>query len=208
MKGFFARWTTHCRGTSRPSTMRCPSRSTPCRSRRSAPDARRHAARHETQTRARRSGGGLAASGKARLAQGDGYLRAGRCARDRRKTAPHAGTACARRRHRCGFGLRSRSGGDIQATRHGHRPTVVRRPVVAVNYSKLDGRHLLESSIRLVALTAQYPGRSRRRCCIGRPKKAGPPKERLLGPPEAAVDVLRDLVAMYDAAAASRSRCR
>ena len=71
--------------------------------------------------------------------------------------------------------------------------------MVAVNYSKLDGRHLLESWIRLVALTAQYPGREWTAVCIGRPKKSGPPKERLLGPPEAAVDLLRDLVAMYDA---------
>ena len=71
--------------------------------------------------------------------------------------------------------------------------------MVAVNYSKLDGRHLLASWIRLVALTAQYPGREWTGVCIGRPKKPGPPKERLLGPPEAAVDLLRDLVAMYDA---------
>ena len=71
--------------------------------------------------------------------------------------------------------------------------------LVAVTYSKLDGRHLLESWIRLVALTAQYPGREWTAVCIGRPKRSGPPRERLLGPPESAVDLLRDLVAMYDA---------
>jgi exodeoxyribonuclease V gamma subunit len=71
--------------------------------------------------------------------------------------------------------------------------------LVAVTYSKLDGRHLLESWIRLVALTAQYPGREWTAVCIGRPKRTGPPRERLLGPPESAVDLLRDLVGMYDA---------
>jgi exodeoxyribonuclease V gamma subunit len=71
--------------------------------------------------------------------------------------------------------------------------------MVAVTYSKLDGRHLLESWIRLVALTAQYPGREWTAVCIGRPKRAGPPRERLLGPPEGAAEILRDLVAMYDA---------
>ncbi|MCV7298230.1 exodeoxyribonuclease V subunit gamma [Mycobacterium barrassiae] len=70
--------------------------------------------------------------------------------------------------------------------------------LVAVTYSKLDGRHLLESWIRLVALTAQYPGREWTAVCIGRPKRDGPPRERLLGPPDGALEVLRDLVAMYD----------
>jgi exodeoxyribonuclease V gamma subunit len=71
--------------------------------------------------------------------------------------------------------------------------------LVAVTYSKLDGRHLLESWIRLVALTAQYSGVEWTAVCIGRSKRPGHPKERLLGAPEAAADVLRDLVAMYDA---------
>jgi exodeoxyribonuclease V gamma subunit len=71
--------------------------------------------------------------------------------------------------------------------------------IVAVTYSKLDGRHLLESWIRLIALTAQYPGREWTAVCIGRPKRDGPPRERLLGPPESPVDLLRDLVEMYDA---------
>jgi exodeoxyribonuclease V gamma subunit len=35
--------------------------------------------------------------------------------------------------------------------------------------------------------------------CIGRPRRSGAPKERLLGPPEQSpVDVLRDLVTVYD----------
>jgi exodeoxyribonuclease V gamma subunit len=71
--------------------------------------------------------------------------------------------------------------------------------MVAVTYSKLDGRHLVESWIRLVALTAQYPGREWTAVCIGRAKQSDTPKERLLGPPQAAGEALQDLVAMYDA---------
>ncbi|PRC43147.1 exodeoxyribonuclease V subunit gamma, partial [Mycobacterium sp. ITM-2017-0098] len=71
--------------------------------------------------------------------------------------------------------------------------------MVAVTYSKLDGRHLLESWIRLVALTAQHPGRDWTAVCIGRARKGEKTRERLLGPPQSAGDVLRDLVAMYDA---------
>jgi exodeoxyribonuclease V gamma subunit len=72
--------------------------------------------------------------------------------------------------------------------------------IVSVTYSKLDGRHLLESWIRLLALAAQHPSRDWTAVCIGRPKKGRTPRERLLGPPEdPAVDVLQDLVALYDA---------
>ncbi|MCT7658301.1 exodeoxyribonuclease V subunit gamma [Mycobacterium deserti] len=78
-------------------------------------------------------------------------------------------------------------------------PRVYDDRVVAVTYSKLDGRHLLESWIRLVALTAQYSGREWSAVCIGRAKQTERPKERLLGTPASAVEVLRDLVGMYDA---------
>ena len=79
-------------------------------------------------------------------------------------------------------------------------PRVYGDRLVAVTYSKLDGRHLLESWIRLLALIARYPGRDWAAVCIGRPKRSGPPKERLLGPPRApAAEVLGDLVAIYDA---------
>ena len=78
--------------------------------------------------------------GKLGWRKAHGYLRAGRCARDRRETAPHAGTACARRRHRCGFG----------PARHGHRPAVVRRP---------DGRgQLLEARRPAPAGIVDSPG--------------------------------------------------
>jgi exodeoxyribonuclease V gamma subunit len=71
--------------------------------------------------------------------------------------------------------------------------------MVSVTYSKLDGRHLLESWIPLVALVAQFPDRDWTAVCIGRPKKGMTAKERLLGPPpDAAMAVLRQLVALYD----------
>jgi exodeoxyribonuclease V gamma subunit len=77
-------------------------------------------------------------------------------------------------------------------------PRVYGDRLVWVTYSKLDGRHLLESWIRLVALTAQRPT-GWTAVCIGRPRRSGAPKERLLGPPEQSpVDVLRDLVTVYD----------
>ncbi|MGP4054831.1 exodeoxyribonuclease V subunit gamma [Mycobacterium sp. 4D054] len=75
--------------------------------------------------------------------------------------------------------------------------------MVAVTYSKLDGRHLLESWIRLVALTVHRPGTDWTAVCIGRGNsrggRDGAVRQRLLGPPDSAVEVLRDLVAMYDA---------
>lgn len=72
--------------------------------------------------------------------------------------------------------------------------------IVWVTYSKLDGRHLLESWIRLVALVAQHSGRDWTAVCIGRPKKGVRPAQRVLGAPDvSAVEVLRELVALYDA---------
>jgi exodeoxyribonuclease V gamma subunit len=72
--------------------------------------------------------------------------------------------------------------------------------LVSVTYSKLDGKHLLASWIPLLALFAHHPGRDFSAVCIGRPKRSGSPSVRGLGAPqEPAVDVLRDLVAIYDA---------
>ncbi|AFM15678.1 DNA helicase/exodeoxyribonuclease V, gamma subunit [Mycolicibacterium chubuense NBB4] len=89
-------------------------------------------------------------------------------------------------------------GGGRRVT--GTVPRVYGERLVSVTYSKLDGRHLLESWIRLLALTAQRSGPDWTAVCIGRPKRGATPKERLLGSPDGpAVDVLRDLVAMYDA---------
>ena len=72
--------------------------------------------------------------------------------------------------------------------------------LVAVTYSKLDGRHLLQSWIPLLALLAHDPNRDWSAVCIGRPKRGTAPRQEELGrPAEAAVDLLADLVAIYDA---------
>jgi exodeoxyribonuclease V gamma subunit len=72
--------------------------------------------------------------------------------------------------------------------------------LVSVTYSKLDGKHLLASWIPLLALYAHHPDRDWSAICVGRARRAGAPSERALGAPQdPAVDVLRDLVAIYDA---------
>ena len=72
--------------------------------------------------------------------------------------------------------------------------------LVAVTYSKLDGRHLLQSWIPLLALIAHNPRRDWSAICIGRPKRGTTPRqEELTRPADAAVDLLADLVAIYDA---------
>ena len=72
--------------------------------------------------------------------------------------------------------------------------------LVSVTYSKLDGKHLLASWIPLLALLAHHPEREWSAICIGRARRGGTPSERALGAPtDPAVDVLRDLVAIYDA---------
>jgi exodeoxyribonuclease V gamma subunit len=72
--------------------------------------------------------------------------------------------------------------------------------LVSVTYSKLDGKHLLASWIPLLALFAHHPDREWSAICIGRAKRSSTPNERALGQPqEPATDLLRDLVAIYDA---------
>ncbi|MEV3901703.1 exodeoxyribonuclease V subunit gamma [Mycobacterium sp. NPDC050551] len=89
-------------------------------------------------------------------------------------------------------------GGGRRVT--GTVPHVYGERLVSVTYSKLDGRHLLASWIQLVALVARHPDREWSAVCIGRPKRSGPPRERILGAPQVpAVDVVKDLVAIYDA---------
>ncbi|MCZ8382313.1 exodeoxyribonuclease V subunit gamma [Mycobacterium sp. CPCC 205372] len=89
-------------------------------------------------------------------------------------------------------------GGGRRVT--GTVPHVYGDRLVSVTYSKLDGRHLLTSWIQLLALSARHPGREWSAVCIGRPKRSGPPRERILGAPHVpAVDVVKDLVAIYDA---------
>lgn len=72
--------------------------------------------------------------------------------------------------------------------------------LVSVTYSKLHGRHLLEAWIALLALTAQQPRRGWEAVCIGRSGDGAEAIDhRLRGPDEPALDLLRDLVAVYDA---------
>jgi len=72
--------------------------------------------------------------------------------------------------------------------------------LVSVTYSKLDGKHLLQSWIPLLALHAHQPDRDWSAFCIGRPKRGTTPREERLGRPgQAALEVLRDLVSIYDA---------
>jgi exodeoxyribonuclease V gamma subunit len=72
--------------------------------------------------------------------------------------------------------------------------------LVSVTYSKLDGKHLLASWIPLLALLAHHPDRDWSAICIGRPRRSGPPSTRRLGrPQEQPVELLRELVTIYDA---------
>lgn len=73
--------------------------------------------------------------------------------------------------------------------------------LVSVTYSRLDGKHLLESWIPLLALLAHHPGRDWSAVCIGRMKRGSAVRVEGLGPPldDAAAAVLRELVAIYDA---------
>jgi exodeoxyribonuclease V gamma subunit len=78
-------------------------------------------------------------------------------------------------------------------------PQVFGDRLVSVTYSKLDGKHLLESWILLLALTAHDPRRDWSAVCIGRPKRGTTPREEGLGrPQDHAVQLLADLVAIYD----------
>jgi exodeoxyribonuclease V gamma subunit len=70
--------------------------------------------------------------------------------------------------------------------------------LVAVTYSKLDGRHMLQSWIPLLALAAHDPSRDWAAICIGRHKRHTTPQQETIRRPAAAVDLLIDLVAMYD----------
>ena len=72
--------------------------------------------------------------------------------------------------------------------------------LVTATYSRLDGKHLLASWIPLLALIAYVPERDWSAVCVGRPKRGTRPRRELLGPPQAsAIDLLADLVAIYDA---------
>ena len=72
--------------------------------------------------------------------------------------------------------------------------------LVTATYSRLDGKHLLAAWIPLLALIAYVPQRDWSAVCIGRPKRGTRPRREHLGHPQTrALDVLADLVAIYDA---------
>jgi exodeoxyribonuclease V gamma subunit len=72
--------------------------------------------------------------------------------------------------------------------------------LVSVTYSKLDGKHLLESWIPLLALFAHDSNRDWSAVCVGRPKGGTTPRVEGLGRPQGdAAEILRELVAIYDA---------
>ena len=71
--------------------------------------------------------------------------------------------------------------------------------LVAVGYSKLDGKHLLESWVRLLALAAGHPDHNWTALTIGRAQHGTQPAQRLLGPAAAEpLGLLADLVDLYD----------
>jgi exodeoxyribonuclease V gamma subunit len=71
--------------------------------------------------------------------------------------------------------------------------------LVSVTYSKPGGRQLLQSWIPLLALLAHDPGRDWAAVCVCRARKGTTPQlSTLRRPAEPAVDLLADLVAMYD----------
>jgi exodeoxyribonuclease V gamma subunit len=71
--------------------------------------------------------------------------------------------------------------------------------VVSATFSRLDGRHLLDPWVRMLALAVAEPGPDWTAVCIGRGGDE-PVLTRTLGlPAEGAATVLRDLIALYDA---------
>jgi exodeoxyribonuclease V gamma subunit len=70
--------------------------------------------------------------------------------------------------------------------------------LVATTYSRLDGRHLLDPWVRLLALAATEPDQAWSAVCIGRGGR-DPVLTRVLGlPAEGPFTVLKSLVALYD----------
>ena len=71
--------------------------------------------------------------------------------------------------------------------------------LVAVGYSRLDGKHLLESWLRLLVLAAGQPEHNWTALTVGRAPRGTQAAQRLLGPAvEEPAGLLRDLVALYD----------
>lgn len=71
--------------------------------------------------------------------------------------------------------------------------------LVSVTYSKLGGKHLLESWIPLLALQVTQPSRGWTALCIGRAQRGDQLERRLLGPSADPCQTLHELVRLYDA---------
>lgn len=72
--------------------------------------------------------------------------------------------------------------------------------LVSVGYSRLDGKQLVESWVRLLALAAHVPDHNWTALTIGRAARGSRPSQRLLGPAiEEPLGLLTDLVRLYDA---------
>lgn len=69
---------------------------------------------------------------------------------------------------------------------------------VSVTYSRLAPKHVLASWIGLVALAAEKPRREWKALCIGRGKSKNRIAQRLFAAPPNPVDVLQNLVSLYD----------
>ena len=69
---------------------------------------------------------------------------------------------------------------------------------VSVTYSRLAATHVLQAWIALVALAAQQPETEWTALCIGRGKSRNRIATRLFQSPRKPLDVLKDLVALYD----------
>jgi exodeoxyribonuclease V gamma subunit len=71
--------------------------------------------------------------------------------------------------------------------------------LVSVGYSKLDGKHLLQSWVRLLALAAGHPDHNWTALTIGRSPRGSQAAQRLLGPAVSEpLGLLTDLVRLYD----------
>ena len=71
--------------------------------------------------------------------------------------------------------------------------------LVAVGYSRLDGKHLLESWVRLLALAAGHPDHNWTALTIGRAPRGTQAAQRLLGPTvDEPLTLLGGLVELYD----------
>jgi exodeoxyribonuclease V gamma subunit len=93
---------------------------------------------------------------------------------------------------------------DLGPDLSGRRLTGTVTPVfggrtVSVTYSRLGGKHLMESWIPLLALSAARPGGDWTALCIGRARNNHRIEQRLLGAPRDPGETLRDLVRLYDA---------